>query len=63
LPHFHPYCLKIDRGLNIVLLYGILKGFCKLFLISVVIAFAKATLNQAVFGCNKGIKKEISEKH
>jgi hypothetical protein len=59
--HFYPYCFKIGRMLKHILLYGVLKGFYKLFISCEVIALAIDTLNQAVFGCTKGIKTEISD--
>jgi hypothetical protein len=59
-PYSIYFWLQIDRRLNIILLYGILKGFYKHFISCEVIALAIATLNQDIFGYNKGIKTEIS---
>jgi hypothetical protein len=55
LPDLHPYCLKIDRVLNNILLYGLLKGFYKILISCEVRALAILTLNQAVFGYKNGV--------
>jgi hypothetical protein len=49
------FWLVIDRMLNIILPYGVLKGFYKLFISYEVIALAIDTLNQVILGCKTGL--------
>ena len=55
LPDLHPYCLKINRVLYNILLYGLLKGFYKILISCEVIVLAILTLHQALFGYKNGV--------